>query len=31
MAFIDFSILSDEQLDDRVRAIFREVSLEVIQ
>lgn len=27
MAFIDFSVLSDEQLDDRVRAIFREASL----
>ncbi|WP_052061221.1 DUF6339 family protein [Rhodococcoides fascians] len=26
MAFIDFSVLSDDQLDDRVRAIFRETS-----
>lgn len=27
MAFIDFSVLNDDQLDDRVRAIFREASL----
>ncbi|MDI9918460.1 DUF6339 family protein [Rhodococcus sp. IEGM 1379] len=31
MAFMDFSVLSDDQLDDRVRAIFREVSLEAVQ
>lgn len=27
MAFMDFSVLSDDQLDDRVRAIFRETSI----